>query len=149
MNWMTKSVGAIVRDYDDHCEHLEIGDSSYIVVAENDGMGEPERTHLCKECHQENERREAEELRQCNDCDGGFETDTMVRWRPYDFDPRQGDEDIFICSTCENNDRHVNRVSADEYAETRALEFEAANDAHDMHDLYDDIDDYDGYEYDD
>lgn len=108
----------VSENFDNKCDHLEIGDIADVLVEEHDFMGAPAEYYFCNACIEESDAAEAETLDWCTQCGGEFKVKELSRWTPYDFNPSAGEEPYLLCSCCKGSDKHKERVRKDkEYLE--------------------------------
>lgn len=122
MNWFT---GALVGNFSDDkkaekvsqldgvCEHVEQDSTKlYKINREHDSMGS-ESYGMCKECCDRSEEYEDNQEDTCHDCKGVFKMKELRAWKWYDFYAPQGDEPLLICDTCDQSEKHIERVRKD------------------------------------
>ena len=113
MTQFTNRYNVIVKDEYDHCEHVKVGERAYRAVYESDCCGTVGVYACCKECSENLDKQEDEELVTCDDCGQEFQRKDTSEWKPYDFYPPQGDEPMIICNTCRVAEKHRTRVRKD------------------------------------
>lgn len=123
MNWFTKrNISGSSTDrkqellqQDGGCEHVEKDPSlAAYEYAENDSFGKVSSFVCCKECHEKREQEEGETTVVCHDCYLSKKKKDTIQWKWYDFMAKQGDEALTICSSCQQAEKHVQRVRNDE-----------------------------------
>ena len=121
MNWFTKSHVSAASlekkksfvDLWGGCDHVEADPSLlHIVSYENDPWGR-EGICLCKECCDKADEEEANEDVICHDCKKTVKRRDTIPWRWYDFNQRQGDNPLTICTSCATQVTHLNRIQKD------------------------------------
>lgn len=122
MNWFTNaSVSSLsdeakaskVVELDDLCEHVEADSKKlYRISREHDSMGS-ESYGMCEECWNKAEEYEDNQEDTCHDCHGVFKMKELKEWKWYDFYAPQGDEPLLICESCQQAEKHVERVRKD------------------------------------
>lgn len=99
---------------EDVCKHVQEDPSKlHIISREKDSFGIVGEIGLCNECHTKARKEADEELVYCNDCNQQVPRKETISWTWYDFYAAQGDEPIIVCRTCENGDKHRQRVARD------------------------------------
>lgn len=113
MTQFTNRYNVIVKDEYDHCEHVKVGERAYRAVYESDCCGTVGVYACCKECSENLDKQEDEELVTCDDCGQEFQRKDTSEWKPYDFYAPQGDEPMIICKACRIADKHLARCRKD------------------------------------
>ena len=113
MTQFTNRYNVIVKDEYDHCEHVKVGERAYRAVYESDCCGTVGVYACCKECSENLDKQEDEELVTCDDCGQEFQRKDTSEWKPYDFYAPQGDEPMIICKACRVADKHLARCRKD------------------------------------
>lgn len=110
MNWYVHGITKrVMKEDDDRCKHLKVGEVAPRYTAECDTFGR-ETYYMCEKCYQALQEQLAKEDVTCNDCNGVFPRQDTIEWKWYDFDHRQGDEALCICNNCASLPRHLNRM---------------------------------------
>ncbi len=113
MNWITRELGQLVKEGEGRCKHLKVGDTSHTRVLENDGMGMPEVSNLCRVCNDESIKADAALKENCMDCGRDHCKAEMIVYHHAEFDPKQGDEEKFVCYNCMLLSTHQIRIRKD------------------------------------
>lgn len=121
MSHNTKCYTTATDDRYDFCDHVKLGDKCWL-LAEVDSFGPVGGVYCCQDCKDKIEAEEQEEEAYCFDCNKYHKKKNGSEWRWYDFDPKQGDESMFICDNCWDLEKHQNRMAKDqkEYENERA-----------------------------
>lgn len=133
MNWyVTRHIGALSEEkkealftsscFGGCCEHCELDHGKATVVTyECDSFGR-ESYVMCSECWEAAQEEDKELIVFCRDCKQKVKKKDTVQWRPYDFDPRQGDEELTVCTSCVGKPTHRRRVEKDQQMLDEELE---------------------------
>ncbi len=113
MNQITNRYNAVVKEEYDFCEHVKVGERAYRAIYESDSFGTVGVYACCKECSENLDKQEDEELVTCDDCGQEFQRKDTFEWKPYDFYAPQGDEPMVICKVCRTADKHLARCRKD------------------------------------
>ena len=121
MNWFTREFVAslslpkkkeLLKEHDG-CAHVVANPESMVVVNyENDTWGR-EGYCICRSCHEASEKERLDQPQSCWDCGQTFKLGELLIWKPYDFNPREGDRYLHICKECQSQPKHLNRVKRD------------------------------------
>lgn len=107
MNMLTNYKNVIVKEEDDTCGHLKVGERAFNTVVESDTLApSTESYHECEACY--NSR--MVELTNCPCCSRQIEVGDLREWRWYGFYAPQGDEPITLCVKCWDEPTHQRRI---------------------------------------
>lgn len=113
MNWFVKRRNVKVDEEVDPCEHLEDGDVAPHANVEMDLSGTVGIYAMCTDCFASHELAEQNEEVCCDDCGCSVPRKDTIEWRYYDFNRREGDIPLTLCTSCKDAQKHIARVARD------------------------------------
>tara|TARA_Y100001956_G_scaffold82973_1_gene107715 strand:- start:121303 stop:121680 length:378 start_codon:yes stop_codon:yes gene_type:complete len=123
MSWEVNGINGHIDKRWDFCEHLNVGDIAPHWVGEQDSFGPVARYGMCVKCYEKHkeEQKEIEEI--CSDCGEEFPRSKVIFWKWYDFHAPQGDEPYIVCESCQQKEKHKERVRKDDIAYQREMQY--------------------------
>ena len=101
----------------DYCRHLShikknVGKRVW-KYTESDCCGTVGVYICCNVCKKRHDKREANELVVCNDCDCEMPRSDTHEYRWYGFNHYEGDEPLVVCTSCMTKPAHLKRIAQD------------------------------------